>query len=125
MTRFAETLLSELERKSLTQKQLADFLETKSSTIHSWIMRDTIPSADVALKVAKFLNVSVEYLIDGKENKPTTDVCIQKIIELLKDFEQTDKCRVLQIVSLFQQLKELDKKLYIEMGELLLRVKSG
>lgn len=125
MTRFAETLLSELERKNLTQKQLADFLETKSSTIHSWIMRDTIPSADVALKVAKFLNVSVEYLIDGKENKPTTDVCIQKIIELLKDFEQKDKCRVLQLVSLFQQLKELDKKLYIEMGELLLRVKSG
>ena len=125
MTRFAETLLSELERKSLTQKQLADFLKTKSSTTHSWIMRDTIPSADVALKVAKFLNASVEYLIDGKENKPTTDVCIQKIIELLKDFEQTDKCRVLQIVSLFQQLKELDKKLYIEMGELLLRVKSG
>lgn len=122
---FAERLVYELEKQGKSQRELADYLGTKQSSVNTWVIRNSIPSAQTALKVAKFLNVSVEYLIDGKGNKPTTDVCIQKIIELLKDFEQKDKCRVLQLVSLFQQLKELDKKLYIEMGELLLRVKSG
>lgn len=122
---FTERMVLELEKQGRTKIELADYLGMKKSAFSMWLSRNSLPPADVALKVAKFLNVSVEYLIDGKENKPTTDVCIQKIIELLKDFEQKDKCRVLQLVSLFQQLKELDKKLYIEMGELLLRVKSG
>lgn len=125
MTKFAECLERELEIQNKRKADIVKNCEIADSTVRSWWAKDAIPSADVALKVAKFLNVSVEYLIDGKEYKPTTDVCIQKIIELLKDFEQKDKCRVLQLVSLFQQLKELDKKLYIEMGELLLRVKSG
>ena len=122
---FAERLVYELEKQGKSQRELADYLGTKQSSVNTWVVRNSIPSAQTALKVAKFLNVSVEYLIDGSQNKPPTDACIQKIIELLKDFEQIDKCRVLQIVGLFQQLKETDKKLYLEMGELLLRTKSG
>lgn len=122
---FAERLVYELEKQGKSQRELADYLGTKQSSVNTWVVRNSIPSAQTALKVAKFLNVSVEYLIDGSQNKPPADACIQKIIELLRDFEQMDKCRILQIAGLFQQLKEADKKLYLEMGELLLRTKSG
>ena len=122
---FTERMVVELEKQGKSKIELAEYLGMKKSTFSMWLSRNTLPTVDIALKVAKFLNVSVEYLIDGSQNKPPTDACIQKIIELLKDFEQIDKCRVLQIVGLFQQLKETDKKLYLEMGELLLRTKSG
>ncbi len=124
MTKFAETLLYELERKGITQKQLADFLETKSSTIHSWIVRDTIPAADVALKVAKFLNVSVEYLIDGAIDESPGDFYIKKIIESLKNFSPADKEKITHIADLFYKLEEADKELYCQLVDFFISRKS-
>ena len=36
----------------------------KETTIHKAIERDSVPSADTALKIAKTLHVSLEYLLD-------------------------------------------------------------
>lgn len=72
MTDFAKRLFDELEFQDKTQKELAEFLGTKSSTVHSWATRDSIPSADTALKVADFLGVPLSYLITG-EKEPESE----------------------------------------------------
>ncbi len=69
MTEFAKRLFDELDFQNKTQKQLADFLETKSSTVHGWSIRNSIPAADTALKVAQFLGVSLEYLLTGQKEE--------------------------------------------------------
>ncbi len=46
---------------------MAEVLQTGTSTISNWIKRRTVPSADTAVKVAKFLGVSVEWLVTGRD----------------------------------------------------------
>ena len=122
---FAERLLIELERQGKSQRELAEYLGTKQSSVNTWVIRNSIPAADTALKVARFLNVSVEYLIDGAEkDQNAADKCVLQIIELLKNFNPADKVRILKIVECFQSLEEKDKQLYIQMLDLLIRNKS-
>lgn len=56
----------------IRRKQLADAIGIGSSTIATWALRNTIPSADVALEIAHYFGVSVEWLITGKnpEKRP-------------------------------------------------------
>ena len=54
---------------SQTGGRKSDFYEAcgiASNSMTNWAARDTIPSADTALKIAKYLNTSVEYLVTGK-----------------------------------------------------------
>jgi len=67
MTKYAEILSGILETKSLRKSDLVNELKIPDSTVRGWWAKDSIPSADVALKVAKFLGVSVEYLLTGKD----------------------------------------------------------
>lgn len=122
---FVERVLNELEYQGKTKSELADYCGLTRSAFSMWITRNSIPSADVALKVARFLNVSVEYLIDGVEkDQCAADKCVLQIIELLKNFNPADKVRILKIVECFQSLEEKDKQLYVQMLDLLIRNKS-
>lgn len=60
-----DTLLKE---RRLTQKDLSEYLGLSSVQIYAnWKQRDTMPAADVAVKIAEYFGTSVEYLITGKE----------------------------------------------------------
>ncbi|WP_147612305.1 helix-turn-helix transcriptional regulator [Treponema pectinovorum] len=104
---FSERVLEELEYKGSNQKELADFLKVRPSTVNAWIIRNSMPAVDVAYKVAKYLNVSLEYLLTGnneyqKKNDPF-------LIELSK-IKETDKPQVLSLVKNFLLLDERGKK---------------
>lgn len=68
MTKFAEALTSLLEQKGLTKSELSRALSLPEQTVRNWFGRESLPAVDVAVKVAKFFNVSAEYLVDGEEN---------------------------------------------------------
>lgn len=66
---------------SKTGGRKSDFYEAcgfASNSLTNWAARNTIPSADVALKIAKYLNTSVEYLVTGE----APDSVPEDIIEL-------------------------------------------
>lgn len=56
-----------LEDNNITASELSRTLGVASSVIYAWKMRDSIPRADIAVKVAEALNTTVEYLINGTE----------------------------------------------------------
>jgi transcriptional regulator with XRE-family HTH domain len=63
-----------LKNKKATQKDLVNYLGLSSIQIYSnWKQRDSIPSADIAVKIARFLETSVEYLITGNDENPLTE----------------------------------------------------
>jgi transcriptional regulator with XRE-family HTH domain len=64
---FIERFEKLLKAKSLSQKDLADMLEIRRPSISDWKKNKSFPYADVAVKIAKILGVSVEYLITGKD----------------------------------------------------------
>jgi transcriptional regulator with XRE-family HTH domain len=69
MKDFLKRVLEELDFLNASKADLARFLNVRKSTVYSWFERDTIPAADTALKIADFLNVSLEYLVSGEKDE--------------------------------------------------------
>lgn len=82
--------------KTLTEiKCLSVDLGIKPQVISNWKIRDTIPSADIALKIANYLNVSVEWLITGEEGEIPQEILdlayeINALPEVYKNFIKAD-----------------------------------
>ena len=57
-------------------------------------VRERIPTADVAVKIAKALGVSIEYLVTGEENqqeKPPIGPEIRALIQNFKLLSENDR----------------------------------
>ena len=65
----SETFIERLERlmadRGLQQKDLAKKVGISSNGISTWKITGALPRADVAVKIADILGVTVEYLITG------------------------------------------------------------
>lgn len=70
MELFAERLERLIKERKLTQVAVADSVGIRRPTISDWKKNGSYPTADVAVKIAKLLNVSVEYLVTGEDTNP-------------------------------------------------------
>jgi transcriptional regulator with XRE-family HTH domain len=69
---FKENLKSELAYSGMLVKELAAKSGVSKYSIDNYLnARGQIPSVEVAIKIARTLGVSVEYLVTGKENQST------------------------------------------------------
>ena len=62
---FWEVVDSEHEYKNISRKELAYLADFSINSIPTGITRGSIPAADVAYRIAKVLDVTVEYLLLG------------------------------------------------------------
>ena len=68
---FKENLKSELQYKGMTVRELAELSGVNKQTIDNYLStHNSIPSADAAVKIAKVLDVSVEYLVTEEDSYP-------------------------------------------------------
>lgn len=81
---FWENVLSELEYQGLSRKELAYKADIKEQSLHKAIERNSSPSADTAVKIAKVLGVTVEYLVNGTEQTPAQKDQIQNQLRLYR-----------------------------------------
>lgn len=66
---FIDRLERLLEEKNFQKKDLAEAVGISRTGISTWRVSGALPRADIAIKIARFLNVSVEYLILGDINE--------------------------------------------------------
>ncbi|MBR1721243.1 MAG: helix-turn-helix transcriptional regulator [Treponema sp.] len=102
---FWENVDSELKFQNKTRKQLSQALSFDPTTISKGISNGSIPLADMALKIADFLNVSLEYLLDMPEKTVLPDcVEIQKQIHLYRKYhdliEQAERLNENQVKAI-------------------------
>lgn len=65
---FRENLRAELNYSGMLVKELASRSGLKKTTIDNYLsVRGRMPAADAAVRIARVLGVSVEYLITGNE----------------------------------------------------------
>ena len=93
MSNFWERVDEELEYKGMNRKSLATEVGFNLGNIGKGIQLGSSPSADTAVKIAKVLNVSVEYLVTGQ------DLSLQK--------ENLDLHRYREYSSFINQLDSL------------------
>jgi transcriptional regulator with XRE-family HTH domain len=84
---FKENLKSELIYKDMLVKELAAKTGISRHTLDNYLnIREHIPTIDVAVKIAKALGVSVEYLATGEEPTPVNIHMTGEIIALVQNY---------------------------------------
>lgn len=64
---FVDRIDLKLKEKNLKRVAMCEDIGIDTSIMTAWNKRGTIPSAEVVLKIANYLDVSMEWLITGKE----------------------------------------------------------
>ena len=100
---FKENLKNELEYQGLLVKELSEKSGIKKQTLDNYLSTHScIPHADVAVKIARALNVTVEYLITGEETKTCAaefSAEERKLISAFRNLSDTKKSALLALIS--------------------------
>jgi transcriptional regulator with XRE-family HTH domain len=107
---FKENLKSELAYKDMTVKELAAKTGISRHTLDNYLnIREHTPTLDAAVKIAKALGVSVEYLATGEASS-------HHVINMNQEN--------LALLQYFNLLNEHDRKIITEIEQLLLKHRS-
>lgn len=87
MSSFNDRIDELLKLNKKTKVELSQYAGISKQSFHDWKKRGTIPAADIALKIAEFLNTTVEYLVKGVNTNPLADEN-QKLYEAIKSIAE-------------------------------------
>lgn len=96
---FGERLLSLLQKQGITQKQLADRVNTTEATLSRYVNGEREPKADMLANIATALNTTSDYLL-GIEKKDYDFPKIERLIARNAS-KMSDKERRALITALF------------------------
>jgi len=105
---FRENLKAELVYSGMPVKELASRSGVNKKTVDSYLgNRGYTPSVEAAVKIAKALGVSVEYLVTGKDDskkltRPSLPSDIKEIVLAIKQLGTKDRDFILKIVHLIK-----------------------
>ena len=71
---FVEILENYLKEKKISRRQFCALVDIPNTTISSWKTKNILPSIELVAKIAKFMNVSLDWLVydDIVENQDNT-----------------------------------------------------
>ena len=101
MSVFSERLTATRKQKGYTQKYLAELLEISPTRLNYWEKGKREPDMLKVLKIAKTLEVSIDYLIGNSDNPQ------QSIIEML--WTENDRIKK-QLIDDYERLTYLGQK---------------
>ena len=69
MTTFGKRLQDLLLENNMTQKELAGKLNVNRGSVSNWVTDRRFPDQEMLIKISNEFNVTIDYLIKGKEDK--------------------------------------------------------
>jgi len=93
MSNFGATIKKLRERNKLTQTELAQVLNISKSMVSSYETGQRSPSYDVLIKIARFFNVSMDYLYGFK-----SDMYVS-----IEGLEEKEKQMVRNLIEIFRE----------------------
>lgn len=116
---FRDRLRDQIEYCGLLDKEVADRTGISKRAIDSYVgSRGCIPSADIAVKIAKVLGTSVEYLVTGEA--PSVQIVVPEN-SALKHINSYESKAERKLIKNFINLSEKDKDTVIALAEYLYR----
>lgn len=109
---FWQNVLIELDYLGMTNKALAQKCGFDPSSIGRGIKLGSSPSADTAVKIAKELNVSVEYLVTGFDSsllskQKSEDIqLLHKYYSMLRNLDSLPKQAKGPIIEMINKMME-------------------
>jgi transcriptional regulator with XRE-family HTH domain len=112
-TDFKKILRSELDYLDWTVKELSAKTGIAKGTLNCYLgTRASMPTADVAIKIAVALGVSVEYLVTGREERreqgsfPIYNHQIRAILRIMPNLSKKDNEILLELAKILQKQSE-------------------
>jgi transcriptional regulator with XRE-family HTH domain len=105
---FRKNLRSELDFQGITVKELSARTSIPIATLDCYLgTRATVPSVDAAFKIAKALQVSVEYLVAGEMAKvdkslKTPNREAQEIIQWIESLNSEQRKAIYKMIITFK-----------------------
>ncbi len=101
---FKENLKDEISYQGILVKELAIKAGLHPSSISNYIRENSsVPSADIAVKIAGALGVSVEYLVTGKDSRPSKAFTLppkqRKVLDAISSFDDTDLDAIIALAN--------------------------
>ncbi len=87
---FWENVEFELDKQGKYKKELAQAVGINASNFDKGKARNSIPAADTALKIARFLKVPLESLLGMNESRPAVRPQIAELELLLNRLNDSD-----------------------------------
>jgi transcriptional regulator with XRE-family HTH domain len=107
---FRENLKTELAYKGMLVKELAALSGVSRHTLDNYLnVRGHIPSADIAVKIAQTLEVSVEYLVNGHESPSQPSSLSPEMkahLKTLQQLSEPDRKMIYSIAQLFKKQRK-------------------
>lgn len=118
MEGFIERLEETLKEKGISIRKFTSDLQIREGNIYYWKKNGNLPQSDVGLKIAEYLNVSLNWLITGEGFKFVSPAEVPEEIFYLRKFE-------LDLFKMYEELtpeqkqviKTMIKALYNEAKE--------
>ena len=101
MDSFVDMINLSLKRLHIPKWKFYEDLGLANNTSTNWSKRGTVPSADVALRIADYLGVSVRYLVTGDDSE--IPIRIREIVELCRSLDDTELNTVLNMLRGLQK----------------------
>lgn len=102
---FRERLREEIEYRGLLVKEVSAAVGISNSTFLSYIdARGVLPNVETAVKIANYLGVTVEYLVngdDGRAQSPDSPLKSEKtrLVETYEKLSARDKSLLIKIAD--------------------------
>jgi transcriptional regulator with XRE-family HTH domain len=100
---FGENLKQELTYNGMLKKELSALSGVNKRAIDTYVRtRASMPPADAAVKIAKALGVTVEYLVTGEDSSMSKEV--NRITRSILSLNQRDRKLVVSLVKSMGEL---------------------
>jgi len=107
---FRENLKSELLYQDMQVKELSVKTGISRHTLDNYLnVRENMPTADIAVKIAQALGVTVEYLITGEESRTEKSMLGSEIRALIQNFKLLSEKDQKMIVGIAQLVKNQNR----------------
>jgi transcriptional regulator with XRE-family HTH domain len=100
---FWERLDKEIEKSNASRAGIARAVGISTNAIGLWTKRQTYPAADVAVKLARELNVTVEYLVEGEVSAGWLPTHIKVVVDDLMILNKNELSTVTKQVHALAQ----------------------
>lgn len=96
---FSKNLKYCRKNKNLTQAQVAAFFEVDRSTYGKWETGDRMPEMNKMLEIARFFNVSLDFLMDNEKSvkSPPLTPEVEEIQSAMQHMDNDERERCLAI----------------------------
>ena len=103
---FKENLKTELTYQDMLVRELSEITGISRHTLDNYLnVRERMPTADIAVKIARALGVSVEFLVTGEESSEDKGSLGSEIRSLIRNFKflsEDDRKMIISIVQLYK-----------------------